>query len=223
MRVKKPGKAKTSAIEAILAAQNGYLAGYPGYPVALSEIRRGRKCSCWMWYIWPSLAGVREHRMPHMILSFAESVAYVKHDVLGPRLLEITFYATSQLRRGIKGEILFGWELDSIKFHEACTAFAVAAVANNDVDSALVFAQGITLYGGLNPKVVQVLKSKGNSSVSVYLERVEKLAGGGIYRPTAQPTLQSHKPAPKAHHLQETAVESQHNSYKHLKPLQPPL
>jgi len=117
--------------------------------------------------------------MPTMILTFAEIVKYLKHKVLGLRLLEITFLAVSQLRRGIKGEVLFGWQLDSIKFHEACTAFAVAAVANNDENSALIFAQGISLYGGLNRKVVQVLKSKGHGSVDIYLDRVVQLTQGG--------------------------------------------
>lgn len=28
------------------------------YQIALEEIKRGRKLSCWMWYIFPQIAGL---------------------------------------------------------------------------------------------------------------------------------------------------------------------
>jgi uncharacterized protein (DUF1810 family) len=168
---------KVDPLEAILAAQEGELfEDFSTYHGALSEIRHGAKRTCWMWYIWPSLAGVRQHRMSSMIISFAEHIKYLKHEVLGPRLIDITVIATSQLCKNIKKERLFDGQLDSIKFHEACTAFAVAAIATNDEKAALVFVKALQFYGGLNGKVVQVLQSNGNASVvDVYFERVEAL------------------------------------------------
>jgi uncharacterized protein (DUF1810 family) len=178
---------KVDPLEAILAAQGGGLFEFSTYHVALSEIRHGAKRTCWMWYIWPSLAGVRQHRMPSMILSFAEHIKYLKHEILGPRLIQITEIAISQLggkKNSIKKKRLFNGQLDSIKFHETCTAFAVAAMANNDKKAALVFAKSLEFYGGLNDTVVQVLQSNGHASVvDVYLERVEALISSTVRKP----------------------------------------
>jgi uncharacterized protein (DUF1810 family) len=169
---------KVDPLELILAAQEGTLFDndFSTYQDALSELRHGAKRTCWMWYIWPSLTGVRAHRMPFMILSFADHIAYLKHNVLGPRLIQCTKIAISQLEKSITKECLFDGSLDSIKFHESCTAFAVAAMASNDQKAALVFAKAFAFYGGrLNAKVVQVLQSNEHCVVDVYLEQVEAL------------------------------------------------
>ena len=60
------------------------------YDRALDELRRGRKQSHWMWYVFPQIAGLGESTMAqrYAISSLAEAQAYVAHDVLGPRLVE---------------------------------------------------------------------------------------------------------------------------------------
>ena len=62
------------------------------YSRALAEIRNGRKVSHWMWYIFPQIDGLgRSSTAVHYaIKSRAEAVAYLDHELLGPRLLEIS-------------------------------------------------------------------------------------------------------------------------------------
>jgi len=61
-----------------------------GYPQALSEIRHGRKRSHWMWYVFPQFDGLgfSPASRRYSIKSLAEAEAYLRHPILGPRLLE---------------------------------------------------------------------------------------------------------------------------------------
>jgi uncharacterized protein (DUF1810 family) len=58
------------------------------YDHALLEIRRGRKASHWMWYIFPQLDGLGFSPTTrfYSIKSLAEAEAYRTHPILGPRL-----------------------------------------------------------------------------------------------------------------------------------------
>jgi uncharacterized protein (DUF1810 family) len=62
----------------------------PVYEAALAEIRGGRKRSHWMWFIFPQLAGLGSSPFSqhYAISGVAEAVAYLRHPVLGPRLVE---------------------------------------------------------------------------------------------------------------------------------------
>ncbi|MCB2377119.1 DUF1810 domain-containing protein [Hymenobacter sp. BT635] len=62
------------------------------YATALAEIRRGRKTSHWMWYIFPQIQGLgfSETSKFYAIRDRAEAEAYLAHPVLGPRLREIS-------------------------------------------------------------------------------------------------------------------------------------
>src|SRR5690242_7069927 len=57
---------------------------------ALSELRRGRKTSHWMWFVFPQVAGLgRSPAAQHYaISSLDEARAYLAHPVLGPRLTQ---------------------------------------------------------------------------------------------------------------------------------------
>ena len=60
------------------------------YATALAELRRGRKVSHWMWFVFPQLAGLGRSSTARYfeIASLAEAEAYLAHPVLGPRLRE---------------------------------------------------------------------------------------------------------------------------------------
>ena len=63
------------------------------------HVLRGAKTSHWIWYVWPTLKGVRQHSRPDLILdALHEARAYLHHPVLGRRLLEITRVATEHMR-----------------------------------------------------------------------------------------------------------------------------
>ena len=60
------------------------------YDQALAEIKRGRKQSHWMWYIFPQFDGLgfSATSRRYSIKSRAEAEAYLSHPLLGPRLIE---------------------------------------------------------------------------------------------------------------------------------------
>ena len=62
------------------------------YRQVVEELSRGRKQTHWMWFIFPQIAGLGFSAMAQRfaIGSRAEAVAYLEHDLLGPRLLECT-------------------------------------------------------------------------------------------------------------------------------------
>jgi uncharacterized protein (DUF1810 family) len=61
------------------------------YQTALSEIRNGRKRSHWMWYIFPQIQGLgfSETSKFYAIKDIKEAGEYLKHSVLGNRLIGI--------------------------------------------------------------------------------------------------------------------------------------
>jgi uncharacterized protein (DUF1810 family) len=96
------------------------------YGQALSELQLGNKSSHWMWFIFPQFAGLGSSpaSVKFAINSLAEAQAYLKHDVLGPRLLECsTAMATHTGRTAV--DILGG--IDAKKLHSSMTLFLRAA------------------------------------------------------------------------------------------------
>ena len=62
------------------------------YPIALSEIRNGRKESHWMWFIFPQIKGLgfSPTAQYYAIQNKKEAEEYLAHPVLGKHLLEIS-------------------------------------------------------------------------------------------------------------------------------------
>jgi uncharacterized protein (DUF1810 family) len=106
------------------------------YERALGELRRGRKRSHWMWYIFPQYAGLgfSSTSQHYSIKSLAEAQAYLEHPVLGPRLLECV-----QTLLGIEGrsasEIL-GYP-DDVKLRSCATLFACVSPTGSAFDQLL--------------------------------------------------------------------------------------
>jgi uncharacterized protein (DUF1810 family) len=93
------------------------------YAVALEELRRGRKISHWMWFVFPQIAGLGHSAMSRTfaIASLEEAKAYLRHDVLGPRLIECADILASQTE-GTTAEQIFG-SVDAQKLHSSMTLF----------------------------------------------------------------------------------------------------
>ena len=62
------------------------------YSMALSEIQLGRKQSHWMWFIFPQIAGLgfSETSRYYAIKDLQEADEFLKHPVLGSRLINIS-------------------------------------------------------------------------------------------------------------------------------------
>lgn len=95
------------------------------YRQAVSELRNGRKTSHWMWFIFPQLAGLGRSTISqtYAISDLTEAQAYLKHPVLGPRLIECAEIVASQ--RGLTAEQIFGG-IDAMKLRSSMTLFAHA-------------------------------------------------------------------------------------------------
>ena len=95
------------------------------YQQAVAELRRGRKTSHWMWFVFPQIAGLGRSPMAHAyaIADLAEARAYLAHPVLGPRLVECARIVASQ--QGSTAEQMFGG-IDAMKLRSSMTLFARA-------------------------------------------------------------------------------------------------
>lgn len=96
------------------------------YKTALQEIKNGRKCSCWMWYIFPQLAGLGRSSVAqyYSIADFQEAVDYMKDEILGGRLIEIS-NVLLELKSNDAAAV-FGCP-DNMKLKSSMTLFALAA------------------------------------------------------------------------------------------------
>lgn len=126
------------------------------YAIALEEVRKGRKASHWMWYIFPQLRGLGQSNMAwyYGIEDLREAKAYLEHPVLGRRLREIT-QAALGLSETDPGKV-FGWP-DNMKFRSCMTLFA--QVSEDDL-----FAKALeTFFAGQEDSMtLELLKQKGN-------------------------------------------------------------
>ena len=106
-----------SGLSRFVEAQEGV------YERVLSEIRAGHKRSHWMWFIFPQCEGLgfSEISKRYAITSLDEAEAYLRHPVLGPRLLECA-EAVLTLEGRSAAEI-FG-SPDDTKLRSCATLFA---------------------------------------------------------------------------------------------------
>jgi uncharacterized protein (DUF1810 family) len=109
------------------------------YGDATAELRRGRKTSHWMWFVFPQIAGLgwSPTSRRYAISSLEEARAYLAHPVLGPRLTECAGIVAAT--RGRTAEQIFG-ETDAMKLRSSVTMFLRAAPGES------VFAQVLSQY-----------------------------------------------------------------------------
>jgi uncharacterized protein (DUF1810 family) len=98
------------------------------YDRAVAELRRGRKTSHWMWFVFPQVAGLGQSptSRTYAISSLDEARAYLAHPVLGPRLIECAGIIASLA--GISAEQVFGG-IDAVKLRSSMSLFLAAAPA----------------------------------------------------------------------------------------------
>jgi uncharacterized protein (DUF1810 family) len=122
------------------------------FDLALSELRRGRKESHWMWFIFPQIAGLGRSPIAqrYALGSIEEAHAYLGHSILGPRLLECC-RAILAIRELSASDIL-GYP-DDAKLRSSMTLFALAAPAQPE------FADVLEKYfeGRRDPRTLELL------------------------------------------------------------------
>ena len=99
------------------------------YNRALGEIRKGKKQSHWMWYIFPQIAGLgfSETAKYYALHDIKEARAYLEHPVLGSRLIEIS-RALLTIEGKTANQIL--GSPDDLKLHSCMTLFSQVEAAD---------------------------------------------------------------------------------------------
>jgi len=106
--------------------QRFVLAQHPVFDQVCEELREGRKRGHWMWFIFPQLSGLGYSDMSkkYAIRSRLEADGYLKHPILGPRLIECSCLVTRV--QGVSIRQILGYP-DHLKFRSSMTLFATVA------------------------------------------------------------------------------------------------
>jgi len=123
----------TFGLERFLEAQSG------SYEQALHELRAGEKRSHWMWFVFPQFDGLGASATSRLyaIRSIEEAREYLRHPILGPRLLECTKVVIGLAGRS--AHQIFG-SPDDMKFRSSMTLFELAS------EPASAFARALENY-----------------------------------------------------------------------------
>lgn len=153
-------RATAPAVLRLILAQQAGEGGAVPFAQAYREIVGGSKRSHWIWYVWPTLRGVRKTGRPELELpSFECARAYLRDGTLRERLVSITSAAAAHLEHGVTQRVLFGahWRSDAPKYRECCSLFLLAAQCENLASES--FRRGLDACGGeLSVAVVRVLR-----------------------------------------------------------------
>lgn len=135
-------------LERFVEAQKGV------YETALAELRAGAKQSHWMWFVFPQIQGLGHSSMAqyYALSDIDEVLAYLRHPLLGRRILECT-----EVVNAVKGRSaleIFG-RPDDLKFRSSMTLFDAAA------PNVGVFASALDHYfdGAKDPRTIAILNS----------------------------------------------------------------
>jgi len=109
------------------------------YDAALAELRRGRKTSHWMWFVFPQVRGLGRSPMAQKfaVTGLAEARAYLAHPILGTRLREsadvLLEHAAAEASAGRRPDaVSVLGDIDAVKLRSSMTLFAEAADAGAD-------------------------------------------------------------------------------------------
>jgi len=127
------------------------------YDSVLAELRSGRKRTHWMWFIFPQIAGLGHSptSQHYAIKSSEEARQYLKHPVLGARLLECAEAVLAVEGRSVSD--IFGYP-DDMKLMSSMTLFA--AVEDNP-DSVFIQVLEKFFQGKQDHRTLQLLESLG--------------------------------------------------------------
>jgi uncharacterized protein (DUF1810 family) len=141
-----PSTTQRFDVQRFVAAQT------PVYATVLHELRRGRKQTHWMWFVFPQVEGLGHSAMAqrYAIRSRDEALAYLATPLLGARLQECTTAVLNVPARSAHD--IFG-SPDDLKFHSSMTLF-------NEVDRSGFYAQALDRFfeGKPDNATLEILK-----------------------------------------------------------------
>ncbi len=122
------------------------------YPLALAEIKKGKKTGHWMWYIFPQIQGLglSETTRFNPIKDRTEAEALLEDPVLGKRLIEISNALLELETKDAHG--IFGSPDDS-KLKSCMTLFSQL----NNTDPVFQLVLNKFFQGNADEKTLQLL------------------------------------------------------------------
>lgn len=123
------------------------------YPLALKEIKAGKKQTHWIWFIFPQLKGlgISDYSKYYGIAGLDEAKQYMENDVLRARLIEIT----QALERKNKPLVSIVGDIDAQKIHACMTLFYIATKENCFKNILIKYFNGY-----FHTKTIKLLKLK---------------------------------------------------------------
>lgn len=125
------------------------------YDQVVRELKDGHKVSCWMWFIFPQLRGLGKSStsIKYAIDNIDDAYSYLKHPLLGPRLIECTELT---LAHDDKTPYDIFSSPDDLKFYSSMTLFSRVENTNN------IFIQALNIYYNGTPDLltIDLLKSE---------------------------------------------------------------
>lgn len=123
------------------------IAQFDTYDIALAELKRGRKDTHWMWFIFPQLKALGRSGTAkyYGVADLKEARAYQNEPDLGPRLIEVAQAVLSH--PNLTAEQIMG-EIDALKLRSSATLFIEAA---QDPETRAVFQAILTTFYGGEP------------------------------------------------------------------------
>jgi uncharacterized protein (DUF1810 family) len=100
-----------------------------GFDTALAELRSGRKCGHWIWYVFPQLRGLGSSpaAQTYGVADVSEAEAYLRDPLLRGRLLAAARVALDQAHAGIPLATLMAARIDVLKLVSSMTLFGATA------------------------------------------------------------------------------------------------
>lgn len=137
------------------------------FQTALNEVKKGKKETHWMWYIFPQIEGLGSSSKNHYysIQDIEEAKLYLNHPILGSRLIEIcnTLYNIE----GKTSKEIFG-HIDNLKLRSCMTLFSLIS------EKGSIFDKILAKYfnGEKDTKTLDIISPK-NYNYSKYLVNSE--------------------------------------------------
>jgi uncharacterized protein (DUF1810 family) len=99
------------------------------YLTAFSEIKKGKKETHWMWFIFPQIKGLGKSDTAnyYAIADLKEATEFLNHPILGKYLIEISTSLLTLKRKSADG--IFG-DLDARKLRSSMTLFSLVENTN---------------------------------------------------------------------------------------------
>ena len=96
------------------------------HPIAMEEIKHGKKRSHWMWFMFPQLRGLGRSPTAHIygLSGLEEAKAYLEHPWLSGRLYELCVALLHHKDKSANE--IFG-DLDAMKLKSSMTLFALTS------------------------------------------------------------------------------------------------